>query len=59
MLDAFTGVTASQFDLTFTDAGGRRVAYGPRHTLDQLRPALPGILQAAAESQHNIIVRRR
>ena len=59
MLDAFASVGAGRFDLTLTDATGRKVAYRPGRTLDQLRAALPGILQEAAEQRHNVIVRPR
>ena len=35
-----------EFDLTFTDAGGRKIAFRPGRTLSEdLRPALAGILQ--------------
>ncbi len=59
MLDAFASVGVTRFDLTLTDAGGDKIAYHPGRTLDQLRPALAGMLQAAKEQQHNIIVRPR
>src|SRR5438477_2103177 len=59
MLAAFASVGARRFDLTVTEAGGRKVAFRPGRTLDQLRPILPEILQAAAERQHNVIVRPR
>jgi hypothetical protein len=59
MLDAFASVGARRFDLTVTDAGGRKIAFRPGRTLDQLRPALAGMLQAATEQQQNIIVRPR
>ncbi len=59
MLAAFASVGARRFDLTLTDADGRKVAFRPGRTLDQLRPALAGILQSAAARQHNVIVRPR
>jgi hypothetical protein len=59
MLDAFSSVGARRFDITLTDAGGRKVAFRPGRTLDQLRPALPGMLKDAIEQQHNVIVRPR
>ncbi len=59
MLDAFASVGAQRFDLTFTDVAGSKVAFRGNRGLDQLRPALPEILQSAAERQHNVIVRPR
>ena len=59
MLGAFASIGAARFDLTLTDAAGVKVAFRPGLTLDMLRPALPGILQAAAERRHNVIVRPR
>jgi RepB DNA-primase from phage plasmid len=59
MLDAFASVGADRFDLTLTDAAGDKVAFHPGRTLDQLRRALPGLLKAAGERQHNVIVRPR
>jgi hypothetical protein len=59
MLDAFASVGAKRFDLTLTDASGRKIAYRPGRSIDQLRPALAGMLHTAAEQQHNIIVRPR
>ena len=59
MLDAFASVGAQRFDITFTDAAGRKVEFRGNRPLDQLRPAMPGILQEAAEQQHNVIVRPR
>ncbi len=48
-----------RFDLTFTDAAGGKVGFRGNRPLDQLRPAMPAILQEAAERQHNVIVRPR
>ena len=59
MLDAFASVGAQRFDLTFTDAAGDKVGFRGNRPLDQLRPAMPEILQEAAERQHNVIVRPR
>jgi hypothetical protein len=59
MLDAFASVGTTWFDLTLTDASGCKITYRPGHSIDQLRSALAGMLQAAAERQHNIIVRPR
>jgi len=59
MLDAFASVGAQRFDLTFTDATGEKVGFRGNRSLDQLRAAMPAILQEAAERRHNVIVRPR
>jgi len=59
MLDAFASVGAQRFDLTLTDAVGEKVGFRGNRTLDQLRPAMPEILQEAAERKHNVIIRPR
>ena len=59
MLDAFASVGAQRFDLTFTDNAGDKVGFRGNRCLEQLRATLPEILTAAAEQQHNIIVRPR
>jgi hypothetical protein len=59
MLEAFAGVGARAFDITLADAAGRKIAFRPGRSLDQLRPALSDILKEAAKQQHNIIVRPR
>jgi hypothetical protein len=59
MLDAFAGVGAERFDLTFTDAAGSKVGFRGNRSLEQLRSTIPGILAAAAQEQHNVIVRPR
>jgi hypothetical protein len=59
MLDAFASVGAQRFDLTITDAAGEKVGFRGNRPLDQLRPAMPEILQEAAERKHNVIIRPR
>jgi len=59
MLDALASVGAQRFDLTITDTSGEKVGFRGNRTLDQLRPAMPEILQEAAEQRHNVIVRPR
>ncbi|SRR5579883_2481 len=59
MLDAFASVGAQRFDLTFTDAAGEKVAFRGNRTLDELRSAMPAILQEAEKRRHNVIVRPR
>lgn len=59
MLDAFASVGAGRFDLTFTDAAGEKTGFRGNRPIGQLRPAMPAILQEAAEQRHNVIVRPR
>jgi hypothetical protein len=59
MLVAFASVGAERFDITWTDAAGGKVAFRSNRSLGELRDAMPRILQAAAERQHNVIVRPR
>jgi hypothetical protein len=59
MLAAFASVGAERFDLTLTDAAGEKIGFRGNRSLDQLRSAMPDILQEAAEQQHNVIVRPR
>jgi hypothetical protein len=59
ILDTFASVGAQRLDFTFTDAASDKVGFHGNRPLDQLRPAVPGILKEAAEQQHNVIVRPR
>ena len=59
MLQTFASVGAQRFDLTITDAAGEKVSFLPARPLGQLQPAIPEILQEAAEQRHNVIVRPR
>ena len=59
MLDAFAGVGAMSFDLTFTDAAGLKVGFRGNRPLDMLRRTMPKFLQEAAAKTHNVIVRPR
>jgi RepB DNA-primase from phage plasmid len=59
MLDAFASVGAGQFDVTFTDLAGGKVAFRGNRSLDELRRDLPALLRETAERQHNVIVRPR
>jgi RepB DNA-primase from phage plasmid len=59
MLDAFASVGAHGFDLTLTDAAGRKVGFHPGHTIEGLCPVLEQMLRDAATLQHNMIVRPR
>jgi RepB DNA-primase from phage plasmid len=59
LLDVFASVGVGRFDLTLTDIAGVKVGFRGNRSLDQLRVAMPGILEAAAREQHNVIVRPR
>jgi hypothetical protein len=59
MLDAFASVGATGFDLTFTDAAGRKVGFRGDRPVGELQRDMPEILQEATERRHNVIVRPR
>jgi hypothetical protein len=59
MLENFASVGTERFDVTITDLAGSKVAFRSNRTLAELRPALAGILDQAAEQHHNVIVRPR
>jgi hypothetical protein len=59
MLDAFAGVGADRFDLTFTDLAGSKVGFRGNRSLGQLQTTIPDMLDAAVDEQHNVIVRPR
>jgi hypothetical protein len=59
MLDAFASVGAKRFDITFTNIAGEKVGFRGNLLLDWLRPTIAGILDDAADRQHNVIVRPR
>jgi hypothetical protein len=59
MLDAFASVGAQRFDITFTDTAGEKVGFRGNRPLEQLRAAMPAILEDAAERRHNVIIRPR
>jgi hypothetical protein len=60
MLDTFASVgAADRFDLTFTDLAGDKVGFRSNRPIEQLRPALAGILRDAEGRRHNVIVRPR
>jgi hypothetical protein len=59
MLDAFASVGAEQFDITFTDIAGAKVAFRGNRPPDWLRRAVAELLTDAAERQENVIVRPR
>lgn len=57
MLDTFASVGVEAFDLTWTDADGYKQNFRPAQAWPALQRQLPGILTAAAQRQHNVIVR--
>src|SRR5208337_4542135 len=59
MLDAFASVGAERFDITFTDIAGEKVGFRGNRAQEWLQPAIAGMLDDAADRQHNVIVRPR
>ena len=57
MLDTFASVGAKRFDVIFADAAGAKVGFRGSRPFEYLLPAIPEILNRAAEQQHNVIVR--
>jgi hypothetical protein len=57
MLDTFGSVGATRFDVTLTTRAGTKVWFQRGMSLTDLRQTLPGMLDAAAKSERNVIVR--
>src|SRR4051812_41155596 len=57
MIDTFGSVGATRFYVTLTNAGGEKDSFRRDVLLFDLRRTLPGILDAAAATQRNVIVR--
>ena len=57
MLDTFASLGVSAFDLTRTDIDGRKWGFRPAQSWEALRRGMPSLLEAAAQCQHNLIVR--
>ena len=57
MLDCFASVGASHFDVTSTMRSGEKDWFRRNVPLAELARTLPGILDAAASSERNVIVR--
>ena len=57
MLDTFASVGVEAFDLTWTDTDGYKQNFRPAQAWPALQHQLPGILAAAVQRQHNVIVR--
>src|SRR5579859_3765 len=59
MLDSFASVGAETFDLTLTNAQGKKIGFAAAVPLDQLRRRLPRLLDDGAALQQNVILRPR
>jgi len=59
MLDAFASVGARAFDVTLLDIEGREQGYQSNRGLEELRRSMSKRLEAAARSQHSIVIRPR
>ncbi len=57
MLDTFASLGVSAFDLTRTDIDGCQCGFRPAQSWEALRRGMPSLLEAAAQCQHNLIVR--
>ena len=57
MLDLFQGLGVESFSVTFTDEGGRKVAFKRNRFVELLRSELPGLLSTSREKRLNVIVR--
>lgn len=59
MLDLFASLEVRAFDLTTTDLDGHKRMFRRAMSLTALRQGIPGMLEAANRSRHNLIVRAR
>jgi|SRR4029077_15544149 hypothetical protein len=59
MLDVFASLGTHTFDLTQTDIDGHKQSFHPAQSLTGLQHRIPYLMQAAVQSQHNLIVRPR
>src|SRR3954466_16259753 len=57
MIDTFGSVGATHFDVTLTNAAGEKDSFQRGVSLSDLVRALPSMLDAAAATQRNVIVR--
>src|SRR3954462_3438120 len=57
MIDTFGSVGTTRFDVTLTNAAGEKDSFRRSVPLFDLKRTLPGILDAAATTQRNVIVR--
>jgi hypothetical protein len=57
MLDCFASVGASHFDVTLTTHSGQKDWFRREMPLADLRRAMPGMLDATAKRELNVIVR--
>jgi len=59
MLDLFASLGVHTFDLTHTDIDGQKRGFRRAVGLEALRRGMPGLLDAAIQRRHNLIVRPR
>lgn len=59
MVDSFASVGVRSFDVTMTDANGKKKCYQPGRRLEELRRTISARLQAATTARMNFIVRPR
>src|SRR3954466_13642605 len=57
MIDTFRSVGATRFDVTLTNAAGEKDSFRRSVPLSDLKRTLPDMLDAAAATQRNVIVR--
>jgi hypothetical protein len=57
MLDTFSSVGATHFDLTHTSIDGEKRGFRPGQSLTQIKNSMPKLFPGATERQNNIIVR--
>ena len=57
MLDAFTSVGATHFDLTFLDIDGERRGFRPHQTARQLNNSLPLLFPGLTERGNSLVIR--
>src|SRR3954452_17562326 len=57
MIDTFGSVGATRFDVTLTNAAGEKDSFRRSVPLSDLKRTLPDMLDAAAATQRNVIVR--
>lgn len=59
MLNAFASVGATAFDVTLLDIEGREQGFQRNRSVDELRRSMAKRLEAAARSQHSVVIRPR
>jgi hypothetical protein len=57
MLDAFAGVGATHFDMTFLDIDGGKRGFRPQQTARQIRNSLPKLLPGLTDRHQSLVIR--